>query len=238
MIDGLLTGTHLLALAGITLGAAVQAATGMGFSLAAAPVLILHLGPRDGVAVTLVLAMLASVIPLLRDVRHARPSAVAHLLVPTLLCTPLVALALRGADTRWLALAAGTGIVVAVGILARGARWPWLNRPAGAAATGAASALLNVVGGVGGPPIGIYAANSGWSPETSRANLLLFFLIQNLVTALVLSIVLPGLPELAALVLGTACGMLLSTRIPSRVLRAAVLGVSFAGGLGLLGGAF
>ena len=125
-----------------------------------------------------------------------------------------------------------------MGILARGARWPWLNRPAGAVATGAASALLNVVGGVGGPPIGIYAANSGWSPETSRANLLLFFLIQNLVTALVLSIVLPGLPELAALVLGTACGMLLSTRIPSRVLRAAVLGVSFAGGLGLLGGAF
>jgi len=236
MIHELLTGTQLLALAGVALGAAIQASTGMGFSLAAAPVLILHLGPRDGVAVTLLLAVLASVVPLLRDGRHARAADVARLLVPTLLFTPPIALALRGVDTRWLALAAGTGIVVAVALLARGVRWRWLNRPSGAVATGAASALLNVVGGVGGPPIGIYAANSGWEPRTSRANLLFFFLVQNLVTALVLGIVLPGVPELAALALGTVCGTLFSSRIPAGVLRAALLGVSFAGGVGLLAG--
>ncbi|MEO3785072.1 TSUP family transporter [Actinocorallia sp. B10E7] len=236
MIQELLTGTQLLALAGIWLGATVQAATGMGFSLAAAPVLVLHLGPRDGVAVTLALAVLASVVPLLRDGRHARPSDVSRLLVPTLLCTPLIALLVRGADTRWPALASGIGIVVAVGILARGVRWSWLARPAGAVAVGATSALLNVVGGVGGPPIGIYAANSGWAARTSRANLSFFFLLQNLVTALALGVVLPGLPELAALAGGTVCGTLLASRMPARTLRAIVLGVAFAGGVGLLAG--
>ncbi|GAB2827744.1 sulfite exporter TauE/SafE family protein [Actinocorallia aurea] len=238
MTGGLLAHAHVLALAGIWCGATVQAATGMGFSLAAAPVLVLSLGPRDGVAVTLVLAVLASVVPLVRDGRHARPPDVARLLVPTLLCTPVFAWAVRGLDTHYLALGAGLGVVVAVGILARGVRWAWLTRPFGAVATGAASALLNVVGGVGGPPIGLYTAHAGWDARTTRANLSLFFLLQNLATVLLLGVVLPGLPELAALAAGTACGAFAASRMPASTLRAVVLALSCTGGATLLVTAF
>ena len=230
-------GLQLLALAGVGLGAVAQSATGMGFSLVAAPALVLWLGPHKGVAVTVALATLSSVLPFLRDGRHARPGEVVRLLVPTLLCTPLIALALRGVDARWLAPAAGAGVVVAVGVLASGVRWRWLRRPGGAVAAGAASALLNVVGGVGGPPIGLYAANADWEPATTRGTLYGFFVVQNIATALAVGIALPGLAELAVLALGTACGMLLAPRMPAKAVRAAVLGMSLLGGVGLVCGA-
>ena len=232
-----MTHSHLLALAGVLLGAVAQSATGMGFSLLAAPALVLYLGPRQGVAMAVALAALSSALPLLRDGRHARPGEVMRLLVPTLLCTPLIALALRGVDTRWPAPAAGAGVVVAVCVLASGVRWEWLRRPQGAVAAGATSALLNVVGGVGGPPIGLYAAHADWEPATTRGNLFGFFVVQNIVTALAVGVVLPGPWELAALVLGTACGMLLAPRVSAKGVRAAVLAMSLLGGISLIGGA-
>lgn len=103
----------------------------------------------------MLLAIVCSAVALLRDGRHADPRQVSRLLIPTILCTPLFAWALRSVDARLLGLAAGVCVVVAVGVLASGVRWSWLRRPKGAVATGAGSALLNVVGGVGGPPIGL-----------------------------------------------------------------------------------
>ena len=228
----------VLSLAGITVGAFVQAATGMGFSLVSAPLLILHLGPREGVAAVVVLAALSSVLPLVRGGRHAQPDAVARLLIPTLICTPLIAWALGDVDTRWLALVAGVGVIVAVGILASGVRWAWLRHPLGAVSTGAASALLNVVGGVGGPPIGIYAANAGWPPAITRANMHSFFFVQNIVTAIVLGVVLPDWWQLAALAVGTVAGVVLAPRVSAPALRVVVLAISLVGGVSLVVGAF
>ncbi|WP_051712453.1 TSUP family transporter [Spirillospora albida] len=229
--------TEALALLGILLGATAQSATGMGFSLLAAPVLVLHLGPREGVSVTLVLAVLCSAVALLRDGRDADAGQVTRLLVPTLLCTPVYALALKSVDAHLLALASGGCVVLAVGLLASGVRWPWLRRPEGAVAAGASSALLNVVGGVGGPPIGLYAANAEWGPAATRGNLCLYFLVQNAVTLAFLGFVLPEPFHFAALAGGTAAGLSLGRRMPARVLRTAVLGASLCGGLGLIGGA-
>jgi uncharacterized membrane protein YfcA len=236
-MQDVLASPHLLALLGILLGATAQAATGMGFSLVATSAMILHLGPREGVAATVTLAALSSAVPLLRDGRHARRGDVGRLLVPTLLATPLIAYALRDADTRWLALTAGGSVIVAVSVLATGVRWHRVRSTGGTVATGVGSALLNVVGGVGGPPIGLYAANAGWDPATTRGSLHSFFIVQNVVTAMVLGVVLPGPAELVALALGTAGGMFVARRMPAAALRSAVLGVSLLGGIGLVGGA-
>lgn len=228
---------HHLALAGVLLGALAQSATGMGFSLVAAPALILYLGPHQGVAVVVTLATLSSALPLVRDARHASPCAILRLLVPTVICTPLLAHVLRGVNPVRLAPAAGAGVILAVCALARGPRRPWLRRPEGAVAAGTTSALLNVVGGVGGPPIGLYAANADWSPATTRGNLYGFFVAQNIITAVSVGIVLPDPDELAALALGTAAGMLLAPRLPAKTLRNAVLALSLLGGIGLIAGA-
>ncbi|MDN4172062.1 TSUP family transporter [Nocardioides sp. SOB77] len=226
----------LVALAAIVVGAIAQAATGMGFSLVVAPCLSAVLGPRDGVVVTLVLAALSSVAPLWGNRAHVDPRAVARLLVPTLAFTPVAAWVVHDVDTRWLALGGGVGVILATLLLASGLRSPWLRRRGATVGVGAASAALNVVGGVGGPPVGLYVANAGWEPRTARGTLQAFFGVQNIVTALVLGLVLPDPAQLAALVLGTAAGLLLAGRMGVTTVRAGILAVSFIGGVWLVTG--
>lgn len=230
-----------LALLGTAVGAVAQAATGMGFSLVAAPFVVAALGPREGVVVTLLMGSLASVLPLARDRRHVHLPSVASMLAPTLALTPVLAWAVRDVETRWLALAGGLGVLAAVGLLASGLRSPWFRTRTALVVTGASSAALNVVGGVGGPPIGLYATNADWPPRTTRANLTTFFLVQNLATALVLGPLLPSWPRAVALGLalglGTALGTLLAHRLAPGLVGHGVLTLSLLGGLGLVVGA-
>ncbi|MFD8598330.1 TSUP family transporter [Kitasatospora sp. NPDC059646] len=230
-----MTGPETLAAAAVALGAFAQAATGMGFSLVAAPALIAALGPHRGVPTVLLLAVLASLLPLSRDWRHVRPRDAGRLLLPALLAAPVAARLLHAVDTRLLAVAAGLGVLAGVALLARGLCLSFLRRPAGAWISGLASAALNVVGGVGGPPIGLYAANAGWPPRQARATLHAFFLVQNIGTALVLGPVPPPWPPVAALALGAATGMALSPRLSPTATRNGVLAVSCAGALALIG---
>ncbi|OKJ03364.1 TSUP family transporter [Kitasatospora sp. CB01950] len=230
-----MTGPDALAVAAVALGAFAQAATGMGFSLIAAPALIAAVGPHRGVPTVLLLALLASLLPLSRDWRHTRPRDTGRLLLPTLIGTPVAAALLTAVDTRLLAVAAGLGVLAGVALLARGLRSAFLRRPAGAWISGLASAGLNVVGGVGGPPIGLYAANAGWPAREARATLHAFFLVQNAATAVVLGIVLPSWPAVAALAVGAATGMALSPRLSPTATRTGVLAVSCAGALALIG---
>ncbi len=221
----------------VAIGAFSQAATGMGFALIAAPALIAALGQAQGVGTVLVLASIASVIPLARGGwRSADPRSAGLLLVPTLIATPLIAWALRAVDHSLLAVAGGLAVITGVGLLASGLRSTWLRSRTGVAAVGVASAGLNVVGGVGGPPVGLYAANSDWEPARTRGTLQAFFLVQNAVTVLVLGLVLPSWPQVVALVVGSAFGMALAPRLPSWVARMGVLGVSALGGIALVAG--
>ena len=110
-------------------------------------------------------------------------------MLPTLLATPVIAPALAGMDTAVvLAVAAGSPSSSGSPLLARGASWAWFKGLPGAVAAGLASATLNVVGGVGGPPVGMFAANARLGPVQARATLQFFFLIQNIVTALVIGV--------------------------------------------------
>lgn len=225
-----------LALAGVAVGGLAQSVTGLGFALVAAPGLIALLGPSEGVAVVVLLGTLASIIPLLGQWRGVRVRDGVTLLVPTLLATPVVGLVVAGLDTGVLAVAAGVAVLLGVVALWRGLRWAGLVSIPGAIGTGITSAVLNVIGGVGGPPVGLYAANAGWPPDESRATLQAFFLIQGLVTAAVLGVAWPTPGMVAALVLGTLAGMWVAPRMPTDRARVAVLAVAAFGGVGLIVG--
>lgn len=226
----------ILTAASIVVGAFAQSVTGLGFSLVAAPALLALLGARDGVAVVVLLAAVTSLIALVPEWRHTRIRDAGALLVPTLLATPVVALALGGVDASLVAIAAGVSVIAGVVLLARGASWAWFRGLPGAVVAGVASAVLNVVGGVGGPPMGMYAANAGWGAVESRATLQFFFLVQNVVTAAVIGLVRPAAWMLVALVAGTLAGVLVSGRIPERTARVAVLVVAALGGASLVVG--
>lgn len=225
-----------LALGGVAIGGFAQSVTGLGFALVAAPGLIALLGPTEGVAVVVLLGTLASVIPLLGQWRQVRVRDGATLLVPTLAATPVIGALVSGADTGVLAVAAGIAVLVGVVALWRGLRWSPLVSVPGAIGTGITSATLNVIGGVGGPPVGLYAANAGWEPRQARATLQGFFLVQGLVTAAVVGFAWPDLRMVGALVVGTLSGVWVAPRVPVDVARLAVLAVAAFGGVGLIAG--
>ncbi|HNL52696.1 MAG TPA: TSUP family transporter [Actinomycetota bacterium] len=218
----------------LIVGAFAQSVTGLGFSLIAAPAMLALLGPRDGVAMIVVLSALASFIPLTHQWRHIGFRDAGSLLLPTLLATPVVVAALAGADTALVAVGAGVAVLIGVFLLARGASWSWFRGLPGAIGAGIASAVLNVVGGVGGPPVGMYASNAGWAPDHSRATLQFFFLVQNLVTAVVIGFIAPQWWMLAGVVIGTLIGALVAGRIPVPAARMAVLVVAALGGASLV----
>ena len=223
-----------ISLAAVFAGAVAQAVTGMGFSLVAAPALIAMLGPREGVATVVLLAAMSSLLPLSRGYRAVRVRDTATLLLPTLAATPIIAALLAGADTSLVAVLAGLAVLAGVIALAVGVRYRGLQTRRAAVGTGVASAALNVVGGVGGPPIGLFVANSGWDAGETRASLQVFFLVQNIVTATVLGFVLPSWQLVAALAVGTLLGTWVAERVPTTTARIGVLGVSGIGGLALV----
>ncbi|HSO04241.1 MAG TPA: TSUP family transporter, partial [Candidatus Limnocylindrales bacterium] len=197
----------VVAVAGVALGGLAQSVTGLGFALVAAPALIAVLGPRQGVGVVVLLGTLASVLPLMGHWRRVRVRDTATLLVPTLLATPVVAALLRGMDTATVAVGAGVAVLIGVVALWRGFTWDRLVSVPGAVGTGITSAALNVIGGVGGPPVGLYAANAGWDPPESRASLQAFFLVQGIATVAVVGLTWPDAWMVGALIVGTVAGM-------------------------------
>lgn len=222
-----------LVVVSIAAGAIAQSVTGAGFSLVAAPALLAYLGPGEGVSVVVILAALSSVLPLCTSYSSVRYKDAGILLIPIVCATPVIALVVAGFDTQLVAAAAGVCVVIGVILLARGASWSWFTGLPGAIAAGVSAAVLNVVGGVGGPPLGMFAANAGWDSAQSRATLQFVLLVQNIVTAIVVGIVAPPWWMVLTLVVGTLLGSLVATRMSAKAARNALLVVAGVGGLAL-----
>lgn len=236
-----MTGLEWLAALGVAAGATAQAVTGFGFALVAAPALVAALGPTQGVSVVCVLGVLASVLPYAREARHTDWRAVALWWVPTLVISLLLGAALAGVDARLLSALSGVAVIVAVALLARGRTSVRLAGRRGAVLAGAVSGAMNLIGGVGGPPVALYAANAGWPIERVRPTLLAFFAVQNAVTVAVIGWVWPSaalvVALVVALVIGSVLGVALASRLDAAAVRTAVLGVAAAGGAALIAGA-
>ncbi len=95
---------------------------------------------------------------------------------------------------------------------------------------------MNVVAGIGGPPVALYALNAGWRPERARPTLQSIFLVANLVALVSL-----GLPRgralalgpalLAALAAGWLTGRAVARKVPDGAVRGATLAVAALGGV-------
>ncbi len=163
--------------AAVLLGALSQRATGMGFSLVAAPFLVLALGPFQGILVANACGVASSMLNLTqvyRDVDWQRarwvtpaalvgivPGAVAVYLLPTpVLAITISVLVLLGL--------AGT-------ILLRKLELP--NSPAAGVAGGLASGFMSVTAAVGGPGLVIYALATKWPHRQFAATAQVHFAI-------------------------------------------------------------
>jgi uncharacterized membrane protein YfcA len=134
-----------------------------------------------------------------------------------------------------LSIAAGAVMLVSAALLATGARGEGWRGPAGVIMAGSVSATMNVVSGVGGPAVAMFAVNAGWPAESTRPTLQLYFLGLNLISIAAL-----GLPDqrgtavgalVVALVAGLLIGRWTAARLDALAVRRLALTVAAAGGI-------
>lgn len=225
-----MTGVILAAVA-VGLGAAAQAVTGFGFSLVSAPFLVAAASAPRGVEWNLVLSAGLNLALLLAcGRRRVRWGEVARMLGPAVVVTVPLGYVARHADRGPLTVAAGALCLGATVAAALGLRASALAGRGGALAAGGLSGAMNVVAGIGGPPVVIYGLNAGWPAAVWRPTMQAFFLGINLVAIPSLGLAAPPWSLPVAGVGGMAAGLLASRRLPDRAVRWAVLAVAAAGG--------
>ena len=220
----------LVAALAVALGVAAQAVTGFGFSLVSAPFLVAAYRAPTGVQLNLVLSIAVNVAVLAREHRHVDHRAAGLLLAPAAVAIVPVAYAVHRLARGPLTVAAGLVCLAAVAALAAGVRLRRGSGRTGTALIGLLSGAMNVVAGISGPPVVVFALNAEWPPERIRPTMQLFFLGLNALTLLSL-----GPPDQlpAVLLVGFAAGWLAGTLLAGRpstaVVRSATLAIAGAG---------
>jgi uncharacterized membrane protein YfcA len=214
----------------IALGAFAQRLSGLGFSLIAAPSLALAVGPRDGVALTNLLAVVVAIAvlaPVARDLDVAK----AVVLIPAGLIGVIPGTILfRLLPDRWLQVAVGavTGLGLAAVFAIR--RLRATPRVPVTAAAGLASGFTAALGGAGGPALTIYAVATEWPQPQFAATGQISYAVQG-VAALALKGNLRLSPAwlagmVAAALAGLGCAHLLAHRVNTARARQAAIAIA------------
>jgi uncharacterized membrane protein YfcA len=226
-----------LALA-VLVGSLAQSVSGIGFGLVCGPLLVAQLGPHDGVRLSVTLSLAVNLLVLVRDREHADLRRAVLLLVPAALVTPLMAIVVARSPDRALEAAAGGIAVLGAVALAGGLRWHGGRGRLGTLLAGAIAGASNVIAGIGGPPVALYAANAGWSASRTRGTLQVFFAGINAAALLAL-----GLPTVhdgqwltaaGAMAVGLLIGSAVAPRTPETVARRLILVLAGLGGVAVL----
>ena len=211
-------------------GGFAQRASGLGFSLIAAPSLALAAGPRAGVALTNLLAMVVALAVLATSARRL-DVARARVLVPAgLLGVIPGTFAFHLLPANWLQVTVGsvTGLGLASVYIARRLRVS--PRPATTAAAGLASGFSSAVAGAGGPPLAIYAIATDWPQPQFAVTSQIAYAIQAAAALSVKGIPPVPLPWLSAVIAATLSGIaaahLLAHRINTAHARRAAIAIA------------
>ncbi|MGK3956692.1 TSUP family transporter [Arthrobacter sp. R4] len=229
-----------LVLIAVIAGALAQRLAGLGFGLLVSPVLVVLLGPFDGVMIINLCGAASSLLILSRVWRHVQWRRYFGLALAA------VAGVLPGA---WLAsnvpeapLEICIGVLLIIALLAsqRLTRSSWrASGPVPMASLGFSSGLMNAAAGVGGPAITAYAIATRWDQKSFGATLQPYFVTTGL-TSLVSKYVLSGghlpglegwqwLSILAAMVVGIVAGDLLSGKVKPASVRRIVVAIAYLG---------
>ncbi|MGO3146177.1 MAG: TSUP family transporter [Leucobacter sp.] len=148
--------TWVLAFLFVTLGAALQRVTGLGFVLVSGPLLVLVLDPFNGIALANILSAVISALVLARTFRDADWRVVGKLLMGIIVGVPLGAILVHSLSTAILLIAVGsiTAVAVCLALLRRQLRM--FSGRAGTLFAGTLSGFSSVTAGVGGPALALH----------------------------------------------------------------------------------
>ncbi|MEW2418195.1 sulfite exporter TauE/SafE family protein [Streptomyces sp. NPDC046866] len=222
----------------VVVAASVQWLTGMGFALIAVPVLVLVIGPAQGVVLANCAAGVISTVGLAAGWRRVRIGAMVPLVIAAACTVPVGSWAAARLSEPVLLAGIGTLVTLAVALVIGGARIPALTGTRGAVTAGAVGGFMNSAAGVGGPPYSLYALNARWPIHEFVPNAQFYGIAVN-----VFSVAVNGVPRLsgpgwavtvAALVTGALIGRALAPRVRDTGVRRLVLTLALAGGVSVL----
>lgn len=229
-----------LVLIAVVAGALAQRLAGLGFGLLVSPVLVVLLGPFDGVMIINLCGAASSLLILSRVWRHVSWRRYLGLAASAL--TGVVPGAWLASHAPEAPLEVCIGALLILGLLAsqRLNRSDWrVSGPVPMVSLGFTSGLMNAAAGVGGPAITAYAIVTRWEQKSFGATLQPYFVTTGLSSLLSKYLFSGGhLPALegwqwlgilAAMVLGIVAGDLLSGRVRPGVVRRIVVAIAYAG---------
>lgn len=229
-----------LVLTAVVLGAVAQRVAGLGFGLVVSPVLVVLLGPLDGVMVINACGAASSALILSRVWREVQWGRYVGLIVPALAGIALGAYLASGVPAAPLEIGIGATLLVALvasQLVARARRR--VDGLGVLAASGFTSGLMNAAAAVGGPAVTAFAVLSRWDQRSFSATLQPYFMTTG--TTSVLAKVLatgghwPGLvgwqwlAVFGCMVAGIVAGDVLARRVAGETVRRAVILVAYAG---------
>jgi uncharacterized membrane protein YfcA len=168
-----MSGILIAAAAGVALGAALQAATGFGFAVLAAPLTFAALDQREAIGLLLLLGMEIGLLTLATEGRIPRPRVRDCVVVLVWAIPAAVAgvFVLRALDAVTLQIAVTIGVAATLALrhLTPSAKGP---RPAWAGpATGLSAGALVTSTNTSGPPLLLYLVGRGEEPAVTRDTL-------------------------------------------------------------------
>ena len=236
------------------LGALVQAATGFGFAILAAPVFLVTMNSPSAIPILVALHVPQSLMLVPGIWHRASRWHLQRLVLGAVVGCPVGLWLFAGADVRALKLTVGCLILAVIGLLMvremlarrrrRGVRAA-SHGTAATLATGAISGAMTALLVMPGPPLMVYFMGARQGAEALRALSLSFFaLCYVAVTAA--NIWAGGMPRASwmtvalltpAVIAGTAAGIVLGPKLGEAGMRQAILGLLFLSGAGALASA-
>lgn len=231
-------------------GACIQAATGFGFAIIAAPIFIAVIGSTTAIPILVALHVVQSALLVPRLLPQVSRWHLRRLIAGGVIGCPLGLWIFASLSVATLKLAIGIVILAVVALLIvrrLGATGPTAvrARTGPLVATGALAGAMTAVLVMPGPPLMVYFLRQRQSPDLIRATSLTFFALCYVGVALA-SIAAGALDRSAwvmlawlspAVVAGTFAGLALFPRLTARRLELAVLALLLLSGLGALASA-
>ena len=231
-----------IGLAALFCGSVVLGAVGFGLGIVAMPALLLIVAPREAVVIINAMIVLTTALTLAQTWRHLRLRQSWPFLLAGLPPAPLAVALLDTADPALLRLAI-IALILALAVMSLfRLRLPGATRPWAGPVCGFITSLLVSALGIGGPLGGLYAIEQGWTRDTVRATLALYFVLASglaltlyAVAGLVSATTAQNVGALAlAVAAGAVVAGLVARRMSLPVFRYAVLAVTIGGSVSLL----
>lgn len=222
----------------VVVGSTLQRVSGMGLGLIGGPILMLIMGPVEGILVINVLACINAVLTTY-SVRENVSWKKFGLIAPVMVIGSLAAaLLIRRMDTAGLMIVVGLALLAALTVVTFGKKFvPAMEGKGPAISAGILGGFTNTLAGVAGPVITVYAQAAKWPQQVYAATLQPIFVVGGFFSVMTKTLTgaahFDGLPWVmwSAGVMGMFVGIWAGTRIAQRVPRekARVLSLSVAG---------